>query len=249
MTIAQQVQPVSNPADDVFIMVCNSLSNSPNSPNTESRINTAEYLKTTENVKAPLHIVLDELVNKYTLNTEQENVFRHIATHSITRENTQPLKMYIAGRGGTGKSRVIECLKAWFEKRDELHQFCLCDFTGVAAKNIDGMTLHSALRLTSLKKKVTSKLELELNSIWGGIDYLFIDKVSMISCEFLLDISNALSIARNDPREFGGINIIFKGDFCQLSPVGGTPLYSCQLFLTKKLQTSLKEKNLKKLSG
>ncbi|THU85219.1 hypothetical protein K435DRAFT_614289, partial [Dendrothele bispora CBS 962.96] len=48
----------------------------------------------------------------------------------------------------------------------------------------------------------------------------------MIGCHFLYRISEALSQAKQNTEPFGGINIIFAGDFCQLPPVGDTSLYS-----------------------
>ena len=62
--------------------------------------------------------------------------------------------------------------------------------------------------------------------MWEGVDFLLIDEVSMISCEFLFEISEALSRAKGNVATFGGINIIFTGDFAQLPPVKQTRLYS-----------------------
>ena len=50
----------------------------------------------------------------------------------------------------------------------------------------------------------------------GGVDYLFIDKVSMIGCNFLLKISEALTEAKQKMPAFRGMNIIFAGDLAQL---------------------------------
>jgi hypothetical protein len=42
----------------------------------------------------------------------------------------------------------------------------------------------------------------------------------------LYEICQALSAAKGSTSAFGGINIIFAGDFAQLPPVGKTRLYS-----------------------
>ncbi|KAF9037308.1 hypothetical protein BDZ89DRAFT_902776, partial [Hymenopellis radicata] len=47
----------------------------------------------------------------------------------------------------------------------------------------------------------------------------------MIGCKFLLTIARALNEAKESPALFGGINVIFAGDFAQLPPVGDTNLY------------------------
>jgi hypothetical protein len=63
-------------------------------------------------------------------------------------------------------------------------------------------------------------------AMWEGVDYLFIDEVSMIGSHFLCQISEALTAAKGNTSAFGGINIIFANDFAQLPPVGDDWLYA-----------------------
>jgi hypothetical protein len=63
-------------------------------------------------------------------------------------------------------------------------------------------------------------------TMWEGMDYLFIDEISMVGCALLYEISSALSAAKGSTLAFGGINIIFAGDFAQLPPVEQSKLYS-----------------------
>jgi hypothetical protein len=62
--------------------------------------------------------------------------------------------------------------------------------------------------------------------MWEGVDYLFIDDISMICCNFLLQISEALTEAKGKTTPFGGMNLITAGDFDQLPPVGQPRLFS-----------------------
>ncbi|KAJ3771604.1 hypothetical protein FB446DRAFT_644941, partial [Lentinula raphanica] len=78
------------------------------------------------------------------LNADQERAFRLIAQHTIVKP-ANPLRMFIGGPGGTGKSYVIACLNNFFLHTNQTRRFRLCSYTGVAANNISGMTLHSAL--------------------------------------------------------------------------------------------------------
>lgn len=89
------------------------------------------------------------------------------------------------------------------------------------------MTLHAALCFgrNHGTKKATRPSE-DLQSMWQGVDFLFIDEVSMISCKFLNDISVALSNAKGNAAAFGGINVVFAGDFAQLPPVAEKKLYA-----------------------
>jgi hypothetical protein len=60
-----------------------------------------------------------------------------------------------------------------------------------------------------------------------GVDYIFLDEISMVACHELYQISASLAKARNmTETPFGGLNMIFAGDFAQLKPVFGSPLYS-----------------------
>lgn len=119
--------------------------------------------------------------------------------------------MFIGGPGGTGKSRIINALTDYFALRGESRRLRLASFTGIAAKNINGTTLHTALALVAM---------------WAGVDYLFIDEVSMIGCTLLLQIHDALVDAKGCTEPFGGMSIIFAGDFAQLPPVNQTKLFS-----------------------
>ncbi|KAJ3965945.1 hypothetical protein EV361DRAFT_772197, partial [Lentinula raphanica] len=59
----------------------------------------------------------------------------------------------------------------------------------------------------------------------------------MIGCGFLYRISSALSKAKQCDKPFGGINVIFAGDFAQLSPVGDASL--CTRVNTNRVSTSI----------
>ena len=50
---------------------------------------------------------------------------------------------------------------------------------------------------------------------------LILDECSMLSKNFFEYIDKAFKYCRNDPRPFGGIQLLFCGDFCQLPPVTG----------------------------
>ncbi|KAG1839846.1 hypothetical protein C8R48DRAFT_552699, partial [Suillus tomentosus] len=133
------------------------------------------------------------MITEYELNTEQARAFSLIVNHSV-QTSSDPLRMFLGGAGGTGKSRVITAVEDFFKRRNERHRFHLASYMGVAARNISGMTLHSALLLNQRRSKGSkgkSKRDL-VASMWQNVDYLLIDEVSMIGCNFLLQISEAL---------------------------------------------------------
>jgi hypothetical protein len=177
---------------------------------------------------------LNSIITKFTLNTEQTHAFSMIAHHTFTDKPSQ-LRMFLGGAGGTGKSQVINALRTFFESKGQQRRFRLASFTGVAAHNIKGMTLHAALGLNQQRKGSSAKVIQEVIAMWRGVDYLFIDEVSMIGCKFLLKIHQALCTAKENQNTFGGINIIFAGDFAQLPPVGDTRF--CSTLNTRKRAT------------
>ena len=53
-----------------------------------------------------------------------------------------------------------------------------------------------------------------------GIEYVFFDEVSMLSCQDLFCLSlQMIQLTGDVNSSFGGYNMIFAGDFAQLPPV------------------------------
>ncbi|KAJ7275810.1 hypothetical protein C8J57DRAFT_1223960 [Mycena rebaudengoi] len=59
------------------------------------------------------HVDLETHIQKWTLNKEQAQAFRIIASHSLEK-NPEQLRMFLTGAGGTGKSQVIHTLSDFF---------------------------------------------------------------------------------------------------------------------------------------
>lgn len=145
------------------------------------------------------------MILEYGLNLEQACAFSLIANHSL-KPNTEPLRMFLGGPGGTGKSRIITAVTEFFKWRGEDRHFRLTSYMGVAARNIAGMTLHLAFNLNQrMKKGSQGKCKQDLIAMWQSIDYLLIDEVSMISCNLLVQIHEALCEAKENSSIFSGI--------------------------------------------
>ncbi|KAG2361135.1 hypothetical protein BDR07DRAFT_1181469, partial [Suillus spraguei] len=80
------------------------------------------------------------------LNNEQSRAFRIIAEHSQANK-PEPLRMFIGGPAGTGKSQIITALKDFFIRWNQEQRFRLASYMGLAVQNISGMTLHASLLL------------------------------------------------------------------------------------------------------
>ena len=175
--------------------------------------------------------IIDDTIDIFSLNSEQERAFRIVANHATMAQPSQ-LKMYLGGMGGTGKSQVIKALTSFFEKRNESHHIMILAPTGSAAALLNGSTYHSVLGMTIANNKQDfagneHSTMAQVKARLDGVDYIFLDEVSMLACHDLYKISAHIAKARNTAdAPFGGINMIFAGDFAQLPPVGGDSLYA-----------------------
>jgi ATP-dependent DNA helicase PIF1 len=150
------------------------------------------------------------------LSKEQKIAFnKYVQGHNI----------FITGPGGTGKSELIRMIyKHANACSKQIHVTAL---TGCAAilLNCQAKTLHCwagigiANRtieqlITKIKKNNVS------NKIWKKTNILVIDEVSMLSLK-LFNMLNVIGKSiRKNQKPFGGIQLIFSGDFYQLPPVG-----------------------------
>ena len=172
---------------------------------------------------------IDNICKTFNLTEEQECAFKIVAHHSIMPLSDQ-LKMYIGGIGGTGKSRVISAISNYFVHNNERFRFVIVAPTGSAAALLGGSTYHSMFGINDKTGKVSEKNLAQIRTQLEGIDYVFFDEVSMLSAHDLYKISAQLCRVLNKPDvPFGGMNMIFAGDFGQLPPpmgAEGVSLYS-----------------------
>jgi ATP-dependent DNA helicase PIF1 len=134
--------------------------------------------------------------------------------------------IFITGPGGTGKSYLIKAIKADLESQSVKH--AVCALTGCAAVllNCCAKTIHSwsgiGLGAGEIHEIVDKAVKnRRTNANWKTTRVLIVDEVSMMSVK-IFDALNKIgqTIRRNHFKPFGGMQIIFIGDFYQLPPVG-----------------------------
>ena len=95
---------------------------------------------------------------------------------------------------------------------------------------LTGYTYHSALGINDNFDYGGMKGIVQVRDKLDGVDFIFLDEVSMLSCHDLYRICAQIARAFNiHDLPFGRKNIIFAGDFAQLPPVGSresSSLYS-----------------------
>jgi hypothetical protein len=165
---------------------------------------------------------MDNVAKMFQLNVEQERAFCIVANHSY-HPTSEKLKMHIGGMGGTGKSQVLKALMEFFKQKKESHRFVIVAPTGSAAALLGGSTYHYMFGINDFSTGKSPNAQLaEVKQRLQGVDYIFMDEVSMLSCKDIYRISERLARVMNIVDEpFGGLNIIFAGDFAQLPPAIG----------------------------
>ena len=162
-----------------------------------------------------------------TLTADQQQVLKFV-------QNTfgkDVMHIFITGPGGVGKSFLIKVLVEYMTLFTASVSGCIpiavLAPTGVAAFNIKGKTIHSALHLPVQHAYSTSYSELSAKSLkqirseFCNVHTILIDEVSMVSALMLEHIHLRLQSIFNNDLPFGGLNIFLVGDFFQLRPVRG----------------------------
>lgn len=133
--------------------------------------------------------------------------------------------IFITGPGGTGKTALIRHIqKDAYRKCIDIQ---VCALTGCAAVLLEckAKTVHSwagiGLGNGSIDQVVTKIMKNRyLKATWKGTDILIIDEVSMMSLKIFEMLDAIGKAVRKSQKPFGGIQMIFSGDFYQLPPVG-----------------------------
>ena len=173
------------------------------------------------------------------LNQEQRKLYNTVVDHYITEldlAQPQPRQLLLNVDGVAGSGKTFTLLKTCARLQElateagKENPVFRAAPTGIAAFNITGKTLHSLLRLPVRGKG--SELSVgtlqALQTLFRSCRFLIVDEKSMIDLKTLSLIDDRLRaiLPAYSQLPFGGVNILLCGDFFQLPPVGGKPLYS-----------------------
>jgi len=132
------------------------------------------------------------------------------------------MNVFLTGEPGSGKTHTINQYIAWLRERGV--EPAVTASTGIAATHVGGYTIHSWSGI-GVKNKI-SNWDIEMiasreKTMKRIIDakVLIIDEVSMLDGDTLTSVDKVLRTLRSSTRPFGGLQMIFVGDFFQLPPV------------------------------
>lgn len=152
--------------------------------------------------------------------------------------------LFITGPGGTGKTRLIQYLVDYMKMSNTTrlptasgisHQ--VCALTGCAAVllNCGAKTIHSwsGIRLgKGPKEDIVRRVIKNRFSIksWRESNVLIVDEISMMSAKMFELLDEIGRLIRRNTKPFGGIQLVFTGDFFQLPPISDSSDATSSLF-------------------
>lgn len=120
----------------------------------------------------------------------------------------------VTGKAGTGKTTLVSYINSSLSK-----QLAITAFTGVAALECGGCTLHSFF---GFRFGVVEPSNIKIpwdKMVYEKLEVLIIDEISMVRADLMDGIDYYLRKAREDDRPFGGVQLVLIGDICQLPPI------------------------------
>ena len=123
--------------------------------------------------------------------------------------------LFITGRAGTGKSTLLQLFRNTTRKKT-----VVLAPTGIAALNVQGMTIHSFFRFPAKPISRSEVKKVRNKKLYQKVEVIIIDEISMVRADMLDNIDAFMRLNGNHPGlPFGGVQMVFFGDLFQLPPV------------------------------
>lgn len=145
--------------------------------------------------------------------------------------------VFLTGPGGVGKSYYINQLKK------ECESLVVTSTTGVSSFNLGAQTIHSFSGIGALKKTDTLENVMKRVKKTKSMErisqskILVIDEISMLGQSYLEMLDKVFRKVRGKNAIFGGIQVIFTGDFLQLPPVDDEFCFHSDIWAELEMKT------------
>jgi hypothetical protein len=156
--------------------------------------------------------------------------------------------LMVHGGAGSGKSTLIKVISQYFHHmmmRDgddpECPYVLLSAFTGGAAANIDGQTLHTlfSFNFGAGFISLSDKKRDEKRNLYKNVKILIIDEISLVDADMLYKIDLRLREITQMGVPLGNVAIFVLGDLMQMCPISGRFIFlsprNQQFFLTNEI--------------
>ncbi|MDO4449892.1 MAG: AAA family ATPase [Moraxella sp.] len=131
--------------------------------------------------------------------------------------------VFLTGQAGAGKTYVLNQYIHYLRVRGV--SVATTASTGIASTHMNGMTVHAWSGM-GIKDSFTDEDFKRLKSRQVVIDRLkdthalIVDEISMLHARQVDLLDEILRVVRENDMPFGGLQVIFSGDFFQLPPIG-----------------------------
>mgnify|MGYP001793370304 CR=1 FL=1 len=148
----------------------------------------------------------------------------NIIFNHFNNGDEKPIHLLIKGIAGSGKSYVIDAIRTLLKEK------CwILAYTGKASYNVNGITLHSFLKLPVGTKRLSELKGIALQQLQNNLEnvkYIIIDEFSFVGQSLLgwIDCRCRKATGKID-KALGNTSVILVGDIAQLAPVGDKPLF------------------------
>lgn len=131
--------------------------------------------------------------------------------------------VFLTGQAGAGKTYVLNQYIEYLRVRQI--PVAVTASTGIASTHMNGMTVHawSGIGIQNEFEKVNLQRLAARDEYLERIKntkVLIIDEISMLHSKQVDTINQVLKHFRKNEMPFGGVQVIFSGDFFQLPPIG-----------------------------
>lgn len=131
--------------------------------------------------------------------------------------------VFLTGSAGAGKTFVLNQYIQYL--KEHKISVAVTASTGIAATHMNGMTIHSWSGIgirdeVSMRHLASMKQKKYFTKKMDTVKVLVIDEISMLHRKQLDLVNRVLKYFKGNQLPFGGIQVIFSGDFFQLPPIG-----------------------------
>src|SRR5205809_2473483 len=130
--------------------------------------------------------------------------------------------VFLTGSAGSGKTYVLNQYIQYLKKHEI--PVAVTASTGIAATHMNGQTIHSWSGI-GVRDEITAKHLANLTEKkyfrkkMNSVKVLIIDEISMLHQRQLSLVDQVLRYCKEKSSPFGGVQVVFSGDFFQLPPV------------------------------